>query len=205
VMRHASEDPHGWRLRAMLVVLWRGGLRVKEALALSEHDLDPQRGSVIMRDLGQLPRSAPSFAGTPPRRRQAARRASSTPSCARGRARTRGRVAERHPTPARTRQPRHHEHLPAGHRYRGGHLHRSRTSSAHDVGDSRPSALNNPDPERERRHRCSRLGQCTLPSPPRRRGPDRPCHGARCAPCRWAAQRHLSQVGPTFISGERNP
>src|SRR2546428_6068160 len=39
VMRHASEDPHGWRLRAMLVMLWRGGLRVKEALALSERDL----------------------------------------------------------------------------------------------------------------------------------------------------------------------
>jgi hypothetical protein len=49
VMRHASEDPHGWRLRAMIVMLWRGGLRVQEALALSEHDLDPQRGSVLVR------------------------------------------------------------------------------------------------------------------------------------------------------------
>ena len=29
--------------------VWRGGLRVKEALALSEHDLDPQRGSVLVR------------------------------------------------------------------------------------------------------------------------------------------------------------
>jgi site-specific recombinase XerD len=28
-------------LRAMIVMLWRGGLRVQEALALSEHDLDP--------------------------------------------------------------------------------------------------------------------------------------------------------------------
>src|ERR1700730_3627415 len=49
VMRHASEDPHGFRLRAMIVMLWRGGLRVQEALALSEHDLDPQRGSVLVR------------------------------------------------------------------------------------------------------------------------------------------------------------
>jgi site-specific recombinase XerC len=49
VMCHASEDPHGFRLRAMIVMLWRGGLRVKEALALSEHDLDPQRGSVLVR------------------------------------------------------------------------------------------------------------------------------------------------------------
>jgi hypothetical protein len=49
VMRRASDDRHGWRLRAMIVMLWRGGLRVKEALALSERDLDPQRGSVLVR------------------------------------------------------------------------------------------------------------------------------------------------------------
>jgi site-specific recombinase XerC len=30
-------------------MLWRGGLRIQEALALSEHDLDPQRGSVLVR------------------------------------------------------------------------------------------------------------------------------------------------------------
>ncbi len=35
LMRHASEDPHGFRLRAMIVMLWRGGLRVQEALALA--------------------------------------------------------------------------------------------------------------------------------------------------------------------------
>jgi site-specific recombinase XerC len=29
VMRHASDDCHGWRLRAMIVVLWRAGLRVQ--------------------------------------------------------------------------------------------------------------------------------------------------------------------------------
>ncbi len=28
VMRHARENPHGFRLRAMIVMLWRGGLRV---------------------------------------------------------------------------------------------------------------------------------------------------------------------------------
>jgi site-specific recombinase XerD len=48
-MRNVSDDPHGWRLRAMIVMLWRGGLRVQEALALSEHDLDPRRGSVLVR------------------------------------------------------------------------------------------------------------------------------------------------------------
>jgi integrase len=50
VMRHATDDRHGWRLRAMIVVLWRGGLRIHEALALAEHDLDPRRGSLLVRN-----------------------------------------------------------------------------------------------------------------------------------------------------------
>src|SRR5664280_2459059 len=45
VMRYASNHPHGFRARAMIVMLWRGGPRVTEALALSEQDLDPRRGS----------------------------------------------------------------------------------------------------------------------------------------------------------------
>jgi site-specific recombinase XerD len=49
VMRRAADDRHGRRLRAIVVVLWRGGLRVQEALALTEHDLDPRRGSVLVR------------------------------------------------------------------------------------------------------------------------------------------------------------
>jgi site-specific recombinase XerD len=49
VMRHVGDNAHGWRLRAMIVMLWRGGLRVHEALALTEHDLDPRRGSVLVR------------------------------------------------------------------------------------------------------------------------------------------------------------
>jgi len=50
VMREASDDRHGYRLRAMIVVLWRGGLRVQEALALGERDLDPRRGSLLVRN-----------------------------------------------------------------------------------------------------------------------------------------------------------
>ncbi|MFL5888928.1 MAG: tyrosine-type recombinase/integrase [Solirubrobacteraceae bacterium] len=49
VMRHASDDRHGWGLRAMIVVLWRAGLRIQEALALAEHDLDHRRGSILVR------------------------------------------------------------------------------------------------------------------------------------------------------------
>jgi hypothetical protein len=37
VMRHTAENRHGWRLRAMIVSLWRAGLGVQEALALAEH------------------------------------------------------------------------------------------------------------------------------------------------------------------------
>jgi site-specific recombinase XerC len=33
----------------MIVVLGRAGLRVQEALALTEHDLDPRRGSLLVR------------------------------------------------------------------------------------------------------------------------------------------------------------
>jgi len=50
VMRHTGDDRHGARLRAAIVVLWRGGLRIQEALALTEHDLDPRRGSLLVRN-----------------------------------------------------------------------------------------------------------------------------------------------------------
>jgi site-specific recombinase XerD len=48
-MRHAGDDRHGWRVRAMIVVLWRAGLRIQESLALTEHDLDQRRGSILVR------------------------------------------------------------------------------------------------------------------------------------------------------------
>jgi hypothetical protein len=37
------DDRHGARSRALIVVLWRAGLRVQEALVLIERDLDPPR------------------------------------------------------------------------------------------------------------------------------------------------------------------
>ena len=49
VMRHTPDDRHGWRVQAMIVVLWRAGLRIQEALALAEHDLDHRRGSILVR------------------------------------------------------------------------------------------------------------------------------------------------------------
>src|SRR3954470_12263835 len=49
VVRQAGDDHHGRRLRGLIVVLWRAGLRIHEALALSEADLDRRRGSVLVR------------------------------------------------------------------------------------------------------------------------------------------------------------
>ena len=48
VMRAAGESPDGVRLRGVIVVLWRAGLRISEALALNESDLDSERGAVLV-------------------------------------------------------------------------------------------------------------------------------------------------------------
>jgi site-specific recombinase XerD len=48
-MRAAGESPEGVRLRGIIVVLWRAGLRVSEALAVNETDLNPGRGSLVVR------------------------------------------------------------------------------------------------------------------------------------------------------------
>jgi len=50
-MRQTRDDRHGFRVSALIVVLWRAGLRVQEALALIEPDL----------------RRAPRIAARPPR------------------------------------------------------------------------------------------------------------------------------------------
>jgi hypothetical protein len=47
VMRQAGGDRHGLRMRALIAVLWRAGLRISEALALTESDIEPARGSVL--------------------------------------------------------------------------------------------------------------------------------------------------------------
>ena len=39
-MRHTGDNRDGCRVIAMIVVLWRAGLRVQEALTLAEQDLD---------------------------------------------------------------------------------------------------------------------------------------------------------------------
>ena len=49
VMRAAGDRADRCRLRGVIVVLWRTGLRISEALALQESDLDRTRGAVLVR------------------------------------------------------------------------------------------------------------------------------------------------------------
>ena len=49
VMCAAGDGPHGQRLRGLIVILWRAGLRIQEALSLGEADLDQRRGSLLVR------------------------------------------------------------------------------------------------------------------------------------------------------------
>ncbi len=48
-MRQAGENVPGDRVRGLIVVLWRAGLRIHEALALTEADLDRRRGALLVR------------------------------------------------------------------------------------------------------------------------------------------------------------
>jgi integrase len=48
VMRAAGDDADALRLRGLIIVLWRAGLRVSEALALTESDLDSSRGAILV-------------------------------------------------------------------------------------------------------------------------------------------------------------
>jgi integrase len=76
VMRQTSDDRHGWRIRVLIVVLWRGGVRIQEALALGERDLDPRRVCVIDGRTRGRPWSSERARGVPPVRRPSGRPAS---------------------------------------------------------------------------------------------------------------------------------
>jgi integrase len=49
VMRQAQRARYGHRVSVLMVVLWRAGLRINEALSLTETDLDEQRGTILLR------------------------------------------------------------------------------------------------------------------------------------------------------------
>ena len=183
VMRSGGDRSDGHRLRALIVLLWRAGLRISEALALQESGLDRSRGAVLVRrgkggkrrEVGmdrwaweqldpwlelrqQLPigsvlcvihgptagrrweasaarkqlHHAAARAGV--RRRFAPHQLRQRP---RGRDGARGRPARRNPASTRTRQPRHHQHLPPRHRQQRDHQHRPRTAIADNLRQRR--------------------------------------------------------------------
>jgi site-specific recombinase XerD len=49
LMRQAGDNRHGHRLDVLIVVLWRAGLGIQEALSLTETGLDQRRGSILVR------------------------------------------------------------------------------------------------------------------------------------------------------------
>ena len=49
VMRQAGPGPYADRTRALIAILWRAGLRISDALALTEPDLDRRTGPVLVR------------------------------------------------------------------------------------------------------------------------------------------------------------
>ena len=49
VMRQAGATVTGLRIRGLVVVLWRACLRISEALALTEADLEPGHGALLVR------------------------------------------------------------------------------------------------------------------------------------------------------------
>ena len=49
IMRVARNAPYDNRLNGLIVVLWRAGLRINEALSLTETDLEERRGSILVR------------------------------------------------------------------------------------------------------------------------------------------------------------
>jgi hypothetical protein len=48
-MRCCGDGAHSDRARGPIVVLWRTELRIQEALDLADLDLDPRRGSLLVR------------------------------------------------------------------------------------------------------------------------------------------------------------
>ena len=186
VMRQAGTAPHGVRMRGLIVVLWRAGLRITKrsrsprltstpaaaqsssaavraaaaarlawtagpgataAVAggprraagrpavLRAHRTDPRARLVA----GRGPRATAPHRGAGPR--PATIRSAPAPPRARRRDGPRGRPADRHPTPARTHQPRRHIDLPPRHRQRRNHRHRPRPSAASGAGQQRAPAL----------------------------------------------------------------
>jgi integrase len=144
-MRAAGNGADCARLRALIVILWRAGLRISEALDLAETDLDASRGAVLVRrgkggrrrEVGMDRWALEQLQNRCACRRSTAVR--STPAAPRSCRRdgTRRRSARRNSAPARARKPRHHLGLPTRHRQIRNHRHRLLTTSTSDLSIGR--------------------------------------------------------------------
>jgi hypothetical protein len=117
----------------------RGPRRAADRAAVLRHRRSDPRAAMVKRERVRR---------VPPARRPRDHPAplSAAPATPRPRHRTRprGRDARRDPAPARPRQPRHNQHLPAGHRHRRDHRHRARAARADNVRYRGPASLSDP-------------------------------------------------------------
>jgi integrase len=161
VMRRAGHDRHGLRIRALIAILLRGGLRITEALALNETDIDERRGSLLVRHgKGDKRREAgmdqfgfeqlaawlahrallppgPLFCVIDGRTR--GRRWAAT--AARTELRELALAGQHHPAPTRAHRPRNHVGLSPGHRSERDHRRRPLPQTTHDLGHRRTRSL----------------------------------------------------------------
>ncbi len=175
VMRAAGARPDGVRLRALIVVLWPAGLRIGEALALAETDLDARRGrwpgalggGAARRQLGRTAAAAGvrrRFAPHQLRHAHAIEMADE------------GIPAGRHPAPARACPSRGHLDLPARDRQRRNHRRCSRPTTADDPGHRRSAhdpvvqepQRSEPSPLLDTRHEADTAARSTWSNAPRR-------------------------------------
>jgi hypothetical protein len=151
VMRIAGDGGHGRRLPGLIVVLWRAGLRIDEALAL------PWLIARVALPIGPLfcvisgrTRGRPwTTTGARAELRRTAARAGVRRRFAPHRLRhahavemaREGVPLNRHPTPARPQQPRHCLGLSAGHRQRRDHRDRPRAPRPNGAGHHLAASL----------------------------------------------------------------
>jgi hypothetical protein len=175
VMRHAGAGLHAARLRALIVVLWRAGLRIHEALALREADLDERRGSLLVRrGKGGRRREVGMDDWASEQLRPWLTARVDLPvgpllCIATGSTRGRAWSAAAARTEPRTHEPGNHLDLPAGHRQHGDHRHRPRPPTPDGPGRRNAPPVNGAalsvlGPKRQPAHSSWR-GQLQAPRP----------------------------------------
>lgn len=154
VMHAAGDDSDAVRLGGLIVVLWRAGLRISEAPALTESDLDLHRGAILVRrgnggkrrEVGMArsaweqlrtrwhsaPAALRATSATRPPRNQPGRSAPANTVHTRSLGRT--AISPAYPT----RRPRDHLGLPSGNRQHRERARCPRPPGTDDPGHPRP-------------------------------------------------------------------